>query len=147
MRVYLAGPINGCTDDEAKGWRERVKELVAPLGIEAFDPMDRDYRGREQEPGIAEKIVEQDKADIDAVAIVLVCYEKPSVGTSMEVLYAYERGKGVIVVNKSGKALSPWLLYHSHAQVETFERAVELIAEGERRMRIPTYGPGARIRW
>jgi len=25
MKVYLCGPINGCTDEECKNWRETVK--------------------------------------------------------------------------------------------------------------------------
>ncbi len=24
LAVYLAGPINGCTDEEAKGWRDQM---------------------------------------------------------------------------------------------------------------------------
>ena len=27
MKVYLGGPINGCTDEEASGWREAVKVI------------------------------------------------------------------------------------------------------------------------
>lgn len=135
MRVYLAGPINGCTDKEAKGWRAYVSELLAPAGVVVFDPMVRDYRGRELEPGIAVQIVEQDKADIHAVDTVLVCFEKPSVGTSMEVLYAWGIGKGVIIVNLSKNPLSPWLLYHSDVQVESLEEAVELILEDAKKAR------------
>lgn len=136
MRVYLAGPINGCTDDEAKGWRDYVRELLEVDGlVVVFDPMVRDYRGRELEPGIAAQIVEQDKADIFAVDTVLVCFDKPSVGTAMEVLYAWGISKGVIVVNRSGKALSPWLLYHSDVQVDTLEEAVALIRNDARKRR------------
>lgn len=75
--------------------------------------MIRDYRGRED--GNEDEIVEQDKADIDVCEALLVYYDRPSVGTSMEVLYAWERGKAVFVVNPQRLALSPWLRYHSHA--------------------------------
>jgi len=126
MKTYLCGPINGCTDDEAKGWREVATEL---LGGEVYDPMVRDYRGRELEPGIAAEIVENDKEDILMCGYVLVMYEKPSVGTSMEVFYAWEREIEVIVVDKSGKPLSPWLLYHSHKVVSTLQEACDYINE------------------
>jgi nucleoside 2-deoxyribosyltransferase len=134
VKVYLAGPINGCTDEQAKGWREEARELLEKSGHEVFDPMVRDYRGRELEPGIAAEIVEQDKNDIRACGGMLVYYERPSVGTSMEVFFADDEGKVVIVVDKSGKPLSPWLTYHSMAQVGSIESAVALFNEHEERM-------------
>ncbi len=126
MKVYLCGPINGCTDDEAKGWRDAAKELLT--NCEVYDPMVRDYRGRELEPGIAKEIVENDKEDIDECDALLVMYEKPSVGTSMEVLYAWQNDKRVIIVDwTGGKPLSPWLIYHSHRTFKTLEEACEVV--------------------
>lgn len=113
MRFYLGGPINGCTDDEASGWREEVKPLIEAAGHDWLDPMDRDYRGRELEPGIAEEIVELDKQDIGECDVLLMNCPKPSVGTSMEVMYGWLRGKSVICVVPEGSHPSPWLVYHS----------------------------------
>ena len=120
MRVYLCGPINGRSDDDCKGWREYVKSKIQ----NTVDPMDRDYRGRELEPGIAQEIVENDKADILACDALLVYYDKPSVGTSMEILFAYERGKRVLLIDKSGKPLSPWLMYHCPQSYTTIDGAL-----------------------
>lgn len=120
MRVYLCGPINGRSDDDCKGWREYVKSKIQ----NTVDPMDRDYRGRELEPGIAQEIVENDKADILACDAMLVYYDKPSVGTSMEILFAYERGKRVLLIDKSGKPLSPWLMYHCPQSYTTIDGAL-----------------------
>lgn len=117
LRVYLCGPINGRSDDDCKGWREAAKEKL----LNTCDPMDRDYRGRELEPGIAKEIVELDKKDIDGCDVILVYFDKPSVGTSMEVHYAFERGKRIVLVNKSDKPLSPWLIYHCSEIVTTIE--------------------------
>jgi nucleoside 2-deoxyribosyltransferase len=108
--IYLAGPINGRTDSDCKDWREYAKSR---WGGPTLDPMSRDYRGREQEPGIAREIVEGDKEDIDRAKGLLVYYDQPSVGTSMEVLYAWQMGKPVVVVNTSGRPASPWLQYHA----------------------------------
>jgi hypothetical protein len=125
MRVYLAGPINGCTDDECKNWR---RYATAELGTgNVFDPMVRDYRGREGEPGIAKAIVEQDKADIFNSTDVLVYFDRPSVGTSMEVLHAWTLGRRVWVANVSGKAPSPWLVYHSWNIRTTLQESISLI--------------------
>lgn len=124
--TYLCGPINGCTDAECNDWRSFAKEHVLG-GI--LDPMKRDYRGRELEPGIAREIVENDKLDVDLSTIILVNYVKPSVGTSMEVLYAWERGKTIVVVCPAGEVLSPWLLYHSHRIVHSMREACAWINE------------------
>lgn len=123
MKVYLCGPINGRSDDDCKGWRDWVKERLP----NTCDPMDRDYRGRELEPGIAKEIVENDKADILGCDAMIVYYDKPSVGTSMEILFAYQaNGKDfrTILVNKSATPLSPWLLYHCPEICNSLEDAV-----------------------
>jgi nucleoside 2-deoxyribosyltransferase len=123
--IYLAGPINGCTDEECKDWREYVK---TQLGEEnTLDPMRRDYRGIEKNN--FEAIVEGDKADIDESTVMLVNYDKPSVGTSMEILYAWERGKKVIIVvdPAPGVRISPWLIYHSHKIFLSFADALDYL--------------------
>ena len=87
--------------------------------------MVRDYRGLERDEFVA--IVEKDKTDIDSCDILLVNYVEPSVGTSMEILYAWERGKVVMLVALSDQDLSPWLLYHSHKFFFTLEDAASYI--------------------
>lgn len=125
MKVYLCGPINGCTDEECKDWREYVK---AQLGAEnTLDPMRRDYRGKEMD--CVDEIVEGDKADIDISTHLLVNYDKPSVGTSMEILYAWERKIPVIVVASPNARLSPWLVYHSKKIFFSFADALNDIKE------------------
>jgi nucleoside 2-deoxyribosyltransferase len=121
MKVYLCGPINGCTDAEAKDWREYVKAQLP----DTLDPMRRDYRGREDQ--CVNEIVELDKIDVCNSDVLLVNYDKPSVGTSMEVLYAFERGKLVVVVCKEGASISPWLRYHAHAILHSFGAAIDYI--------------------
>jgi hypothetical protein len=122
--IYLCGPINGCTDEECKDWREFVKTRWDGGTI---DPMRRDYRGRED--ASVNEIVEFDKIDVMNSDALLVNYDKPSVGTSMEVLYAFERGKLVVVVAASTAKISPWLRYHSHTIVNSFDAALTYIRE------------------
>lgn len=98
-----------CSDDECIDWREYVKQH---LKCATLDPMVRDYRERPMD-GMTD-MVENDKADIDRCDTVLVNFIKPSVGTSMEVLYGWERGKNIILVASSEITVSPWLVYHSH---------------------------------
>lgn len=121
MKVYLAGAINGCTDQQCKDWRAQAKEKLP----DCADPMDRDYRGVEDFH--AADIVENDKNDINNSDVLLVMYERPSVGTSMEVLYAWEAEKHVVIVNNSGQTLSPWLIYHSHQIFRTLDTALQYL--------------------
>lgn len=122
--IYLCGPIANCSDSECIDWREKVKKLWSG---KTLDPMRRDYRNVEEVP--VKDVVQLDKVDIGFSDIVLVNYTKPSVGTSMEVLYAFERGKLVVVVSKEDEVLSPWLLYHSHKVFPTIEKAILFLEE------------------
>lgn len=124
MKVYLAGPIAGRTDEDCISWRAKATKL---LGGQTLDPMTRDYRGREDQN--VKEIVELDKADVLASSHVLVWFDVPSVGTSMEVLYAWEHSIPVIIVCSPEVRISPWLTYHSVAIVHSLEVACELIKE------------------
>ena len=120
--VYLSGAMLGCTDEECRDWREFVKQKLKGVSL---DPMIRDYRDRPME-GMMDMVV-NDKADIDLCNVVLVNFVKPSVGTSMEVLYGWERGKKIILVAPLDTVISPWLVYHSHHIFHTVEEAVDYI--------------------
>ena len=61
--------------------------------------------------------------NIDSSDILLVNHLKPSVGTSMEILYAWEQNKKILLIS-NGHELSPWLLYHSHKIVPFLEDAI-----------------------
>lgn len=113
MIVYLGGPINGCTDEEANGWRDQAKAELKRLDLEWRDPMDRDYRGRELEPGIAAEIVEGDLEDIADCDVLLMNCPKPSWGTAMEIYHGAWDSREVIAVLPEGTTPSPWLLYHA----------------------------------
>ncbi|MFD4699785.1 nucleoside 2-deoxyribosyltransferase [Streptomyces niveus] len=105
--VYLAGPIQGCTDSEATDWRDAARMMIRG---DILNPMARDYRGREHEN--VSDIVEGDKADIRKCRAVLAYCPRPSVGTSMEIQYAWSLHIPVVTVVPSGP-VSPWLRYHS----------------------------------
>ena len=113
MKVALEGPINGCTDDEAHGWREAVKSSLAERGHTWWDPMDHDFRGRELEPGVAAEIVELDMAGMSSSDVLLVNAPKPTWGTAMAIYIGWSLGKRVIVVHPEGTVPSPWVVYHA----------------------------------
>lgn len=105
-KVYLAGPIFGQSDHGAYSWRAILK------ADDAFcwkDPMDRDFRGREDE--VFRELVEGDKQDIDDCQAVVAKVDPVSAGTSMEILWAWLNETPVIVIC-TGK-VSPWIRYHA----------------------------------
>ena len=120
MKVYLCGPIADCTDEQCMGWRDAAKAMLP----DTVDPMRRDYRGREH---LYFEVVEQDKLDIMQCDALLVNFLWPSVGTSMEVLFAWEQHKIIIVVANKALVPSPWLRYHATTIVNTLEEAVCLL--------------------
>jgi nucleoside 2-deoxyribosyltransferase len=126
LRVYLAGPIFEQTDEQATEWRKEATRLARDYGIGQFDPMARDYRGKQVENKNA--IVVLDKREIRSSDVVLVNWTKPSAGTSMEIMYAYERGIPTVVVNADGVMLSPWVLYHATHITDSLEDAFDWIS-------------------
>lgn len=119
--VYLAGPINGCTDGEAQDWRSLARAL---LDANVLDPMARDYRGREAE-NVAD-IVEGDKDAIRSCRAVLAYCPRPSVGTSMEIFYAHSLGIPVVTVVPDGP-VSPWLQHHSRQVFRDLAAAISAV--------------------
>lgn len=107
MRVYLAGPINGCTDEEVHGWRDDVKARCSGMGITWLDPSERDFRGRENAVPPAE-IVDPDLNAMYSADAVLGHPWKPSVGTPIEL---WEAGRRNIRVLLWAEKYEPWLLY------------------------------------
>lgn len=107
--IYLCGPIMDASADESKTWRQRAKERLAGEFI-LLDPMRRDFRDREIDS--ANEIVEFDLQDIRNADILLVNYNKPSIGTAMEVFYAaHVQGKFVIAFSpQSYQDMSPWMV-------------------------------------
>lgn len=125
-KVYLAGPIHGCSDAECMQWRRQANELLGTHGFSCVDPMFRDYRGREEHT--ADSIVKEDLGWIEASDIVLVNANRPSWGTAMECYYATSTGKTVIAFT-SATAISPWLRAHTTVIFYTLENACRSITE------------------
>ena len=107
--IYLCGPIHGRTDEECVEWRQTVARIWVG---QVLDPLRRDYRGRELE-NVAQ-LVHDDLSDINAADGLVVYFDRPSVGTSMEVFYAkHVLRKPIVLVDVSGmKPLPAWLVHH-----------------------------------
>lgn len=108
-KVYLCGPINGCSDEQAKGWRDTAAAALAGK-YEVLDPMRRDYRGKEA--GNEGNIVRDDLKDIRTADVILANVARPSWGTAMEIYAAGDFGRALIYGFNAPENPSPWLVAH-----------------------------------
>lgn len=109
LKVYLSGPIMDEIEGDAADWRNAAKEaLGAKFAI--LDPMRRNFKDREVDS--ANEIVEFDLQDVRDADILLVNYNKASIGTSMEVFYAaHDLGKFIVAFSPFDFAsCSPWMV-------------------------------------
>jgi nucleoside 2-deoxyribosyltransferase len=108
-KIYLCGPIMDEVDGHAREWRELAHQQLGRRFL-LLDPMRRNFKDREVDS--ANEIVEFDLQDVREADIVLVNYNKPSIGTAMEVFYAsHNLNKFVIAFSPFAfQDCSPWMV-------------------------------------
>lgn len=141
LKGYLAGPIANCDDAEAHDWRDFIVKRTEGK-VNWHNPMDRDFRFYDGKldsnlfnnnteestmpDNIVKLIIDGDKAAIDDSDFCIFNCWKPSFGTPMEMIYAWERNKIVWSVVPDTVSLSPWIRYHSTAVVTNLDVIVEM---------------------
>ena len=125
-KVYLSGPIMDVHEGHARQWRQAARELLGRHFI-LLDPMRRNFKDREVDS--ANEIVEFDLQDVRDADILLVNYDKPSIGTSMEVFYAaHDLGKFVVAFSPfSFKDCSPWMVRYCTKILPSLEAACDYL--------------------
>ncbi len=139
--VYLGGPITGCTYGGCTDWRLHLKSIFAVDGITALDPMrsktflagkasiGNNYRHPLASP---RGIMTRDHWDCtrcDVVLVNLLGAKTVSIGTVMEIAWAWTHGSPVVV------AMETFGNPHDHAmiqeaigfRVEKLEDAVDIV--------------------
>ena len=124
--IYLSGPIMDESTGAAREWREVAGKLFDGR-FRLLDPMRRKFVDRQVDS--ANEIVEFDLQDVRDADILLVNYNKPSIGTSMEVFYAaHDLGKFVVAFSPfEYKDCSPWMARYCTKIVPSLEDAVSYI--------------------
>jgi nucleoside 2-deoxyribosyltransferase len=115
-------------DGHARAWRETAHKLLRKHFV-ILDPMRRNFKDREVDS--ANEIVDFDLQDVRDADIVLVNYNRASIGTSMEVFYAgHDLGKFVVAFSPfSFKDSSPWMVRFCTKILPTLEDACVYIRE------------------
>lgn len=130
--IYLAGPIENCTEEEMNEWRNDATEMLNP--IKCFNPCKRHFSfAGKNLAEVSKEVVALDKAEIAASDGLLVWYNPPAkgskmTGTTMEIIHAFERGKLVVVVSDSIE-ISAWVHYHCHRVFPNLKMATEFIKD------------------
>ena len=124
--IYLSGPIMDEHAGAARAWREAAKQLLGGR-FRLLDPMRRAFVDRQVDS--ANEIVEFDLQDVRDADIILVNYNKASIGTSMEVFYAaHDLGKFVVAFSPfEYKDCSPWMARYCTKILGSLEEAAEYV--------------------
>lgn len=145
--VYLAGPIDGLSYQEGIGWRDHAQKELAVEGIKGLSPQrGKEYIGEIKEiademdfskqEGLSDNpmstskgIMARDKFDALNCTILFVNFlgaKRVSIGTIMEIAWAYMQGKPIIVVIEDDDKL-----HKNHPMLrETFSYVVNDIDQG-----------------
>ena len=124
--IYLSGPIMDEHEGTAREWRETAKKMLGE-NFRLLDPMRWKFVDRQVDS--ANEIVEFDLQDVRDADIILVNYNKASIGTAMEIFYAaHDQGKFVITFSPfSFQDCSPWIVRFSTKILPTLEDACQYI--------------------
>jgi nucleoside 2-deoxyribosyltransferase len=146
--VYLAGGIAGLVGSETVEWRHAAARALGIRGIECLNPMRckealaaqpmissnfHDYENRG--PFFTSKgIMTRDSTDVrrsDALLVNLLGLTKPSLGTIMELGWAYILNKPVVVaIEATGNPHDNHPMIHEAMpfRVETLDEAIDAVA-------------------
>lgn len=138
-KVYCAGPMAGLTYDQSEDWRDRVREMFPPeivcysplrgkqalrslgkIGVGAYDT--------KEHPLASDRgILRRDYYDViscDLLFCSLLGATKASIGTAMELAWAWAHDKPIVLVDTPG---SP----HDHPMIrEVWSYRVGSLEEG-----------------
>lgn len=137
LKIYLAGPVDNCSEKEKTMWRNIVKQTKPEYTF--LDPMHYEVDVILGKKNINE-VIELEKGDIFDSDVLLAYPWKPGSGTAMEIMWAWMLNRNerrnnkinIVVVSEINTYLSPWIKYHSTIVVPTFYEAFEWIENNVR---------------
>lgn len=126
MKIIVCGSIG-------YGGIEDIRSMQGFLIENGFDIIDHisekdmdyshinDFR---DEPELTKKIVEHDLMYIEQCDAIVVILNKPSIGTTIEMIHARNNGKKIYLLAKD-KVPTPWPIYYSDFVVKSEEELLE----------------------
>lgn len=120
-RIYLAGPISGCNEDQRTQWRREVRRGFGEE-FDFVDPTDN-LIGREQSDY---EVVAADAEAIRACDAVLANMWRESIGTAFGILHAHSAGR-VVVVNDPNFVNNRMVTFYADAVERTLPASLNAI--------------------
>ena len=137
-KIYLAGPIQFVSQEEAEDWREYAMNIISMMNTTFgedmfgfFDPC----RGKDlsKKYGIedAKPLVMRDLADIRASDVVLMNIPSGAriIGTACELMYVHMIGVPVVIVCDENDSKHPWIHFLATKTFRTLDEAINWIAD------------------
>jgi nucleoside 2-deoxyribosyltransferase len=138
-QVYLAGPMEDCTEDHMTGWRQLTANALKLSDINTLDPTRRvsfhDQLGENLENvtktmNTCKRIFKQDLQDIAESKVVLADVRRSSgrgTGTSMELMFAHTKNKIIILWADEGDYIHPFYEAMATEKHYSLEEAVDSV--------------------
>jgi len=138
-QVYLAGPMEDCTEDHMTGWRQLTANALKLSDINSLDPTRRvsfhDQLGENLQDvtktmNTCKRIFKQDLQDIAESKVVLADVRRDSgrgTGTSMELMFAHMKNKIIILWANEGDYIHPFYEAMATEKHYSLEEAVESV--------------------
>jgi hypothetical protein len=131
-RAYLVGNIQNASIADMYDWRAEFKEKTKSLGIISISPMDKVFLASTLENGdfkneiiammdqgnlddvykLMKRIIKKDLrcVDISTFLVGIIDVDKPTFGTTHEIILAAQQSKRIMLVIKQGIKRAPWWL-------------------------------------
>ena len=138
-QVYLAGPMEDCTEDHMTGWRQLTANALKLSDINTLDPTRRvsfhDQLGENLQDltktmNTCKRIFKQDLQDIAESKVVLADVRRGSgrgTGTSMELMFAHTKNKIIILWADEGDYIHPFYEAMATEKHYSLEEAVDSV--------------------
>jgi nucleoside 2-deoxyribosyltransferase len=140
-QVYLAGPMEDCTETHMKGWRDIASDELGMMEIDTLDPTRRvsfhDQLGANLQDvtktmNVCKRIFKQDLQDIANSKVVLADVRRNSgrgTGTSMELMFAHTKNKIIILWADAGDFIHPFYEAMATEKHYSLQEALDSVAE------------------
>jgi len=129
--IYFAGTFAGRNLKELCEERLEIVKKIEAMGIKVYDPL----RDKAKLDAVAMEVAKQfspneivyrDLDDINRADYVLAIFTNPSIGTSCEMMYAWDRHKMIVIVSDNPAVVEhPWVKIFATKIFPTIDEALE----------------------
>jgi|688.fasta_scaffold169006_5 nucleoside 2-deoxyribosyltransferase len=132
--TYLAGAMEGVSEEDMKAWRKQATDYLDLRGIITLDPTRRmGFHTTEMDVNNANRILKMDLQDIAHSRVVLADLRNSvpgkKWGTVMEIAFAQTKHKIIVVVMDKDQFEHPFIRAYATEIHHTLEDALEAVSQ------------------